>query len=195
MDHCSDILAKALQILDGLTSFHTEIIGMPTWPSALTARTTLFLFKLYLSNKLLDIYDLISYFNIPSENIVLVGTKNLTGLTPDEEAANLIESLKLPEIDMDDDLQNTIIREARVNFDQILRISTTGIWSTYTEIVKQSMATPNLKSKMQALETINATESTALAICQATENINNIHPLNLSTNLRVNNLENFLESH
>jgi hypothetical protein len=60
---------------------------------------------------------------------------------------------------MNDDLQNTIIRETLINFDQILKISTINIWSTHTEKLKQSMAATNLKSKMQAIETNNAGES------------------------------------
>jgi hypothetical protein len=50
IDRCADILSKALQILDGLTSFYTEIIGTPIWPSVPTTHASLFLFKLYLSN-------------------------------------------------------------------------------------------------------------------------------------------------
>jgi len=46
LDHCSNILMKALQTLDGLTSFLTEILGMPTWSSVSAKYNVLFLFKL-----------------------------------------------------------------------------------------------------------------------------------------------------
>jgi hypothetical protein len=60
-DRCSNIFTKALQILDGLTSYYTEVIGMPTWRSVPIQHTTLFLFKLYLSNMLFDISDFIFF--------------------------------------------------------------------------------------------------------------------------------------
>jgi hypothetical protein len=46
---------------------------------------------------------------------------------------------------------------------------------------------------MMAIETTNATETTALAIYRATENITNTNQLNLNTNLRVSNLEKTLK--
>jgi hypothetical protein len=75
-DRCSDILTKALLILDSLTSYHTEILGMPTWPSVPVTHTTLFLFKLYLHNTILDITDLIHYLDLPTDTILLIGTKS-----------------------------------------------------------------------------------------------------------------------
>jgi hypothetical protein len=46
---------------------------------------------------------------------------------------------------------------------------------------------------MMAIETTNATETTALAIYRATENITNTNQLNLNTNLRLSNLEKSLK--
>jgi hypothetical protein len=151
--------------------------------------TTLFIFKLYLSNKLFDIADLINFINMPPKNILLISTKILTGLTTDEEANTFVASLKLSEIDFNDDLQNTIIRETLINFDQILKISTINVWSARTEQLKQSTAATNLQSKIQALEIKHATESTALALYCATENINNTHLANQNNNLRITNLK------
>jgi hypothetical protein len=120
-DRCTDILSKALQILDGVTSFYTEIIGTPIWPSVPTTHINLFLFKLYPSNALIDITDIIDYLNVPSENILLIATKILTNLTTDEEANELISSFNLSDIDLDDEQQLSIIRETLTSFDQILR--------------------------------------------------------------------------
>jgi hypothetical protein len=193
MERCSDILSKALQILDGLTSFYTKIIGTPIWSSVPITHTSLFLFKLYLSNTLIDITDITEYLNVPAENILLTGTKILTGLTTDKEADNLISSFNLSDIDLNDDLQNTIIRETLTSFDQILRLSTIYVWESRTDKLKLSTAATNLKSKMMAIETTNAMEANALAIYQATENITNTNQLNLNTNLRLSNLEKSLK--
>jgi hypothetical protein len=133
MDRCYDILTKALLILDGLTSFHMEILGTTIWPSVPTSHISLFFFKLYLSNAALDITNLIEYLKVPTESILLMGTKILTNLTTDEEAKTLISSLKLSEINLNDELQNIIIKETLINFDQILRLSTIYIWETHTK--------------------------------------------------------------
>jgi hypothetical protein len=44
VDRCTDILSKAISILDGLTILNTEILGMPSWPSVPQNYPTLFLF-------------------------------------------------------------------------------------------------------------------------------------------------------
>jgi hypothetical protein len=170
-DRCTDILSKALQILDGVTSFYTEIIGTPIWPSVPTTHINLFLFKLYLSNALIDITDIIDYLNVPSENILLIATRILTNLTTDEEANELISSFNLSDIDLDDEQQLSIIRETLTSFDQILRLSTIYVWEARTDKLKLSTAATNLESKMMGIETINATESTALAIYRVTRNL------------------------
>jgi hypothetical protein len=61
---CSNIFSKALQIL-------------PTWPSVPTEYTTVYLLKLYLSNALSDISELVLLFGLSSEDILLIGTKIL----------------------------------------------------------------------------------------------------------------------
>lgn len=137
-DICTDRLTKALLILDGLTSYHTEILGMPTWLSVPITHTALFLFKLYLSNTILDITDLIHYLSLPTDTILLIGTKILAGITTDDKANTLINSFKLSEIDMNNDLQNTIIRETLICFDQTLKHSTIEIWERCIERLKQS---------------------------------------------------------
>jgi hypothetical protein len=59
-----------------------------------------------------------------------------------------------------------------------LRHSTIGIWTRRVELLKQSTAATNLKSKLQAIKVNYATESTALAIY-------------LNANLRLSNLEKY----
>jgi len=49
-DRCTNILTKALQILEGLSSFYADMIGQPYWPSVSSKNITLFLLKIYLSS-------------------------------------------------------------------------------------------------------------------------------------------------
>jgi hypothetical protein len=131
-DRCSNIFSKALQILDGLTSFYIETIGIPVWPSVPTAHITLFLLKLYLSNMLFDISKLVTFFELPSENILLIGTKTLLNMNSDNKATDTLDKLLLSDIHMNDELQNTFIRrEILINFDQILCFTAVFTWQYY----------------------------------------------------------------
>jgi hypothetical protein len=138
---------------------------------------------------IVDTTELVVFFKVPSDKILLMGTKILLNIESNEEATNIINSLQLSEVDMNDDLQNTVIRETLFNFNQILTLTTIYIWEHHSEATKQNTAALNLKSKMRMLETINASEATALALTKATELINNDKALSLNTNLRLSNLE------
>jgi hypothetical protein len=189
VDRCLNSFIKALQILDGITSYVTEIIGTPSWPSVPMKYTSLFLLKLYFSNSIIDVSELTSFFNLPSTQIVHISTKIMLNTNSDEEATVLLDKLLLSDVDMNDELQNIVIREIFSNFDQILRFTTINLWLHYQEKDKQATAAFNLESKMTALESANASELTAIAIAKATEKIDNDHSLNVNTSLRLSNLE------
>jgi hypothetical protein len=195
IDRCSDILNIALQILDGLVAFYSEILGLPNWPSIRKELITLFFFKLYFSNTLLDTSEISNHLSLEPEDILLIGTKILTKTSMDDEATSILNSLDTSDADINDDFQSNFISEILLNFDQILRISTTVIWSTHKEKLKQTMAASNLKAKLQSLATINATDATANAINRATENLNVSNQLNLNTNLRISTVEKTLKRH
>jgi hypothetical protein len=76
-DHCHNLLEKALQILDGLTSFHTDLFGTPLWPSVDFKYISLFLFKAYLSGSFIDISDITEYLGYNSDKLLIIGAKLL----------------------------------------------------------------------------------------------------------------------
>ncbi len=123
-DRCHDILVKALQILDGLVSYSSEIIGVPNWPSAPNNNLTPLLLKLYLSNQVLDISNLANYLELSPEKILQIGIKILMKQNSHEQIRDITDNLNLTDIDMTDDLHNTFVRETLLNFDQILRFTT-----------------------------------------------------------------------
>jgi len=188
-DRCLSIFIKALKILDKLTSFNTDIMGTPSWPSVPPKYTTLFLLKLYLSNAVLNITELVQFFELTADEILLHCAKIILNTNSDEEANTLLNSLSLADIDMGDELQNIVIKEILLNFDQIIRITTSGLWSYHKTKMKQHTASNNLKLKMLENETISASEATALALTKATEQDKIINETNLNTNLRLINLE------
>jgi hypothetical protein len=189
IDRCSDIMKQALQILDCLTTFYVGAIGTPLWPSVEDKHLTLFLFKAYLSDAFCETSVISNYFNLPEEDILLIGAKFLLKSDNDEETTKTLESLKLSDIDMEQYLDNFFLTEIFLNFDQILKISTLGAWHLHLEQSKQVMAAANMKSKLKSLQTINASAVTALAITKATENLNHQQSLDVKTNLRISNLE------
>ncbi len=192
-DRCHDILVKALQILDGLVSYSSEIIGVPNWPSAPNNNLTPLLLKLYLSNQVLDISNLANYLELSPEKILQIGIKILMKQNSHEQIRDITDNLNLTDIDMTDDLHNTFVRETLLNFDQILRFTTIHVWEHYENLAKQETAGNNLLIKMKTAETLTATEATGFAIAKATSNIQKDNESSLSSNLRIDNLERSLK--
>jgi hypothetical protein len=180
-DRCSCILTKALPILDCLTASHTELFGAPNWPSASKNSLTLFLLKLYLSNICIAILDIINYFNLPINSILLMGSKFLCNTNADEIASNKLDALLVSDINTSDESQHRFIFKTLTQFDQILRITTVNLWSFHKEEEKQNMAVNNIKAKMDAFKTFKATE--------ATETFTDAQTQNLQTKLQISNLE------
>jgi hypothetical protein len=105
----------------------------------------------------------------------------------------MIDSLNLNDIDMNDDLHNTFVKETLLNFDQIIRFTTIYVWEHHKNLARQDTAGNNLKIKMKSAATNAATEATAFAIAKATSNIQIEQDISLSTSLRLSNLEKSLK--
>jgi hypothetical protein len=193
IDRCSHILTKALQILDGLTSFHIDVLGKPTWPSTENKNIPLLLFKFYFSSKYFDINSISNYLDIPPEEILLIGTKIWSKNHSEDNATKLLESLKLSDINSETQYDYTFTTEILRNFDQILKHTTIGIWQHHKETSKQITAAINLKAKMKSMEILDATTATAQAIAKATDSINYNQALSANANLRIANLEKSLQ--
>jgi hypothetical protein len=182
-DRCLSVFIKALKTLDRLTSFNTDIIGTPSWPTALPKYMTLFLLKLYLSNTVLNITELAQFFELTADEILLRCTKIILSTNSNKEATTLLNSISLSDIDMGDELQNIVIKEILLNFDQIIRLTTSSLWYYHNTKMKQNAASNNLKLKMLENKTISASEATAFALTKATEHAKMVNETNLNTNL------------
>jgi len=188
-ERCTNILRKALQVLDGLVHFHKAVIGTPSWPSVPTKNITLFLIKIYLSNEYLDISSLLAFLDLPLQQIKLICVQLLTHKHSEEAATDFFDSLLLSDINMNDNLQHDFIYESLIQFDQIIKITTIDVWSFYKNKSKQIHAGDSLKAKMATFETIDATSNTLQAIAKATKNFDDSQNQNLETKLRLSNLE------
>jgi redox-regulated HSP33 family molecular chaperone len=98
-------------------------------------------------------------------------------------------SLKLSDINMTIDTEEMFVTEMLVSFDQFLTFTMTGLWNCYLITSHQTTAGLKLKSKMKAMEIMNATMATAQALEKATENASIQKATSLETNLRIANLE------
>ncbi len=127
IDRCTDILGKALQILDGLIFFYSNIFGTPTWPSVDDKFLTLFLFKFYISNEFFDVTELTQYLDLSTDDALLIGAKTLLKSSSDEEITKIIASLNLKDINMEEFTDNAFITETLLNFDQIIKYTTTRL--------------------------------------------------------------------
>jgi hypothetical protein len=189
-DRCSNLLLQAVKILEGLSSFYLEDIGTPKWKSLPSNKyIPLFLFKLYFSNEYINIDDLLEYLDTPLKEILYIGTKQLTDATTTEEFELILDAINFADIDPDNPTHESFIIETLTSFDQIMKATTMDVWSQHKERVKHVTAAQNLKAKMKAKEISDVTAATSLAITKATENINAANAQNLTSILRINNLE------
>jgi len=189
-DCCHDILAKAINILKGLTSFYLEITGIPNWTSIPSSKyIPLFLLKFYFSNEYIDTKDITNFLETSTENILQIGTKLLTDATNEEDIIQILSTINFDDINPDDPVQEEFIAETLTCFDDILRNTTVNLWNHQKEEDKQTTAAQNLKAKMKSLETTSATAATAFAIAKATENEISMNSQQLAASLRLSNLE------
>jgi len=186
---CLTFLKESVQVLDGLTSLYTDIIGTPLWPSVDDKFLTIFMLKIYLSNIYINIDDVSNFLETSPEQILNIGAQLLLNTSSEADTKKIIDSLKLTDIDMEEYTDNTLITEVLLNFDQILRFTTLDLWKQHKDKTRQTTAGFNLNAKMKALKTINATEATALAIAKAAENAKTSQLTTLESNLRLSNLE------
>jgi hypothetical protein len=190
---CDNLLRQAIKILEGLIYLHSELIGIPTWPSVSQQNITLFLLKIYLSNNFMNTNDLIQYLDLPVEEIQLICARILSNKTSTNALNELINSLDLSDINMNETLQHDFLYETLIQFDQIIKIATIEIWQDYKQKTKQIETSNKLKAKMASLETSSASAATAQAISNATAKITNTQEQNLQTALRLSNLEKALK--
>jgi hypothetical protein len=161
-DCCHSILLTALKILNGLVSFHTEVIRQPKWPSVNPKYTTLYLFKIYLLHIFFNHDTLLEFFDLPQETVLLLGAKIITKKNSDTEVNKILNSLLISDIDDNNEVEYEFIAETLSQFEKILKTMTITLWSNYIALTKCEMAVNNLKTKMLSLATENCRQQPPL---------------------------------
>jgi len=188
-DRCHQILSIALKILDGLVSFHLDIMGMPNWRSVDPKYTTLYLFKVYLLHIFFNHEELLDFFELPQESILNIGAKIITKKDSEEEINGILNTLNIADIDDINAIEYEFMAETLTQFDSILKTTTIVLWSHNIALTKRATAVNNLKARMQTLDTINATQATAAALSRATEYMSEKDSQDEAKELRITNLE------
>jgi hypothetical protein len=133
-DRCYSISSKVLPMLDGLTSYHSEVLFTPKWLTSSKRLNTLILFKLYLSNKLNDTTELIDYLELPSNIVHLIGAKTLVNDKSITSINNAINYIDLNSINFNNENEFLFCSEILSTFDQSLRVTTIDLWISHTKL-------------------------------------------------------------
>jgi hypothetical protein len=191
-DKCNNIMKKAISILDGLYSYWDHILGPANWPNKIEKNILLLLLKIYFETDYIpDNTDIIDYFELPPNEILLLSAKIIT-----ENHDNIYNQSILTSID---ELylefsgatfeQLGILKETIKAFNHILRATTIELWETNLQNLRQIEASQNLQIKMDTERISSATVATAKSINKAIETINSTNDINETTHLRILNLE------
>jgi hypothetical protein len=154
---CLSYLKESMQVLEGLTSLYTDIIGTPLWLSVDDKYLTLFWWKIYLSNTYIDIGDITNFLEMPPEQILSIGAKLLLNTTSKADSKKITDSLKLTDINMEEYTDNTLLTEILLNFNQNLCFTAFDLWNQHKDKARKTAAGINLSAKMKAMKTVNAT--------------------------------------
>ena len=103
--------------------------------------------------------------------------------------------MQIEEVDDSTELEYEFLADTLKLFDKILKTTTLTLWAHNIRSTQQTNAVNNLKARLTALETINATQATAFAIARATEELNEKSSQDEHKEIRLSNLEKKFKSY
>ncbi len=136
--------------------------------------------------------ELLDFFELPQESIIIIGTKIITKKDSKEEI-NII--INIANIDNNNDIEYEFMAETLTQFDEILKTTTIKLWLHNITLTKRAAAVNNLKARMQMLDTINAAQATASALARATEYMSEKNSQDEAKELHITNLERNFKKH
>jgi len=189
-DRCFNVLKKAINIMDALFTYWTDVFLPLSWPNQVTNNPILFLSKIYFETDYIDNIDQIrNYFDLPTSEILLSISKILTKNNGDKYNLELVDSMDLTFLDNLEENNLIIINETLTTFDTILRATTILLWDTNQKKIRLAEAAQKLNAKLEAERNTSATVATSLAINKARANMAQNNTTNDATQLRIAILE------
>jgi len=130
-DRCFNILKKAINIMDALFTYWTDVFLPLSWPTQVTNNPILFLSKVYFGTDYIDNIDqILNYFDLPTSEILLSISKILTKNSGDKYNSELIDSMDITFLDNVEENNLIIINETLTAFVEILQATTILLWDT-----------------------------------------------------------------
>jgi hypothetical protein len=96
-----------------------------------------------------------------TEEILTAGTKVFLKIQSEDTISKVHTSLDLSDVNMKKFDDYTSITKILLNFDQIIKLTTVGIWNQHQEKVRQATVAMKMKARIKSLEIMTATLSTA----------------------------------
>jgi len=114
-DRCFNVLKKAINIMDALFTYWTDVFLPLSWPNQVTNNPILFLSKIYFETDYIDNIDQIrNYFDLPTSEILLSISKILTKNNGDKYNLELVDSMDLTFLDNLEENNLIIITQLRI---------------------------------------------------------------------------------
>jgi hypothetical protein len=140
-----------------------------------------------------EVQNIIQYFNIPKEQILIIASKIITGHCTNHQAQEALESINISLVKKIDDSQSIFINETLNNFHLTIKATTIDLWEINLHSQQLAEANQKFKIKMEQSKLKSATKATAKALHKATESINQQNTADAITQLRLTNLEKLLQ--
>jgi hypothetical protein len=195
-DRCNNIMKKAISILDGIYCYWEDIIGPADWPIKIEKNILLLLLKIYFETDYIsEITEIIDFFELPPNEIILLSSKIITNDHDNIHNQSILTSIDQLYLEFFEPTfkptleQLSILKETLTSFHQIPKATTTELWKTNLQKIRQIEASLKLKNKMDAESISSATVATAKSINKAVESIELTNNTNGTTHLKILNLE------
>jgi len=191
-DKCNNIMKTAIVILEGLYSYWEDIIGLAHWPDEIERYILLLLLKIYFETDYIsDIEEIIAYFELPPNDILLLASGIITHCNDDIKNQSILTSIDQLYLNFSNstNTQLSILKETLSAFDSILRATTIHLWEFNLLQLRELEASQKLKTKMETHHISSATAATAKSINKAIETIETTNATNQATHIRILNLE------
>jgi len=191
-DKCNNIMQKAISILGGIYRYWENIIGPANWTHDIEKNILLVILKIYFETDYIpNISDIIEYFELPPNEILLICSKIITKNTDDIYNQSVLTTIDMIHLNLaaHNAEQLHILTETISAFDNILRATTVELWEANLQNQRLNEAAQILKAKLDTDKIESATAATTRAIEKATEITNAATQNYHTTNLRIANIE------
>jgi hypothetical protein len=197
------LLVKGTAVLSRMINYFQHCINPKVnWLSASNTNSderestqkmlTLFFFKLYTSERIINISPLLQFLDISIKEFTSVGAKLILNTNDDSKVEREFNQLNILKFNPTKKTEFEFVQEVILSFDSILRFTSLELWNAKNLAERQATASEALEASLKADDTANTTELVAETIMKAKHKISNSNELQTNLELRMANLEKLL---